>query len=251
MSTPLSPYIDTIVDLINTTYTSLDTNTIELYCNPISIYLTDDNIDIDDIDMNVMKRMEPRIDQCKHTEVVRYFESEIGYGSDDSNTITFINITSAKNLPRPTDVSPVIYHLKGVNLNTIAIAKWLDDLSVLFDEVHVVKLYMSRQWDDEVYVLCSAPRKVKLTESAKWVPINCSDWIEFLYSMYSHGLHMLRIMYDMEMRTTKTAVPFIEMTAAEEYRLWSTKYADFARWMWKEVDEMVPMKHDEENGSDA
>lgn len=251
LSTPLSQSIDTIVELIDTTYTSLNSDTVELYCNPIPIYLTDDDIDIDDIDMNVLKRMEPRIDQCKRTEAIRYFESEIGYDSDDGDTITFIDITSAKNLPRPTDMSPIIYHLKGVNLNTIAIAKWLDDLSVLFDEVYVVKLYMSRQWDDEVYVICSAPRKVKLSESEKWVPINCSEWIEFLYSMYSHGLHALRIMYDMEMGTRMTAVPFVEMTAADEYRLWSMKYAEFARYMWEAVGEMVPMKREEEDEKDG
>ena len=85
------------------------------------------------------------------------------------------------------------YFISDVNLNTIKFVHLVDELASLFDDVWIIKCGIDDPYTERVCILIS--ERTDDTTSfppGEYIPINQQNLIDFLYSVYTKAVFMLK-----------------------------------------------------------
>ena len=191
-----------------------------LYANPIqAILITEQygtsgktNINTNQINSKLNQLIQKEVikfaNEKLHTncETIDSFIPAINFNpslSKSNSIVSINNITDSDN--------------HTIDINSKRFLNYIDSVCQMFDKCYIIKPFMSDPYTDELYMIFG--NKIKNNFVKNIIPINYENYIDFLYSLYSFGIHMLQLVYDIKYETSTNNIDYITLSSENEYKL--------------------------------
>ena len=191
-----------------------------IYTNPIQAILiseqygTNENTNIDTNQLN------SKLNQLIQKEVLKFANEKLHINCETidsfSSTINFNpSHTKPNSIVSINNITDADNH--SIDINSKQFLNYIDSVCQMFDKCYIIKPFMSDPYTDELYMIFG--NKIKNNFVKNIIPINYENYIDFLYSLYSFGIHMLQLVYDIKYETSTNNIDYITLSSENEYKL--------------------------------
>ena len=195
-----------------------------IYTNPIQAILISEQYGTNEntnekatIDTN---QLNSKLNQLIQKEVLKFANEKLHINCETIDSfIPAINFNPSHTKPNSivsiNSITDADNH--SIDINSKQFLNYIDSVCQMFDKCYIIKPFMSDPYTDELYMIFG--NKIKNNFVKNIIPINYENYIDFLYSLYSFGIHMLQLVYDIKYETSTNNIDYITLSSENEYKL--------------------------------